>query len=162
MITSLSDKNGMMLRSARLFLGLALSLCAPVAVAQSNLGELLDAGATKLSVDEFKQELVQHTIAGPTATGGNIEVIYVANGVIQGVGAHPFATGNIGNPFSPISGEWKVDENGKICTTMQIGTLGGVMLPFRCQFWFKYKEAYFLSDSDTDRSAKVLSRTVKQ
>jgi len=145
-----------------LLLGLVLLLFAPLAIAQSNLGELLDAGATKLSVDEFKQELVQHTIVGPTATGGNIEVMYVANGVIHGVGTHPFATGNVGNPFSPISGEWKVDENGKICTRMQIGTLGGVMLPFRCQFWFKHDKQYFLADSDSDRSERVLSRTIKK
>ena len=35
-------------------------------------------------------------------------------------------------------------------------------LPPRCQFWFKLGDTYFLSDSDTDRSAKVLSRTIKQ
>ena len=38
----------------------------------------------------------------------------------------------------------------------------GVVLPPRCQFSFKLGDKYFLSDSDTDRSAKVLSRTIKQ
>jgi hypothetical protein len=32
----------------------------------------------------------------------------------------------------------------------------------RCQVWFKHGEQYFLSDSDTDRRARVLLRTVKQ
>ena len=42
------------------------------------------------------------------------------------------------------------------------GSPVGTFLPFRCQFWFKYKEQYFLSDSDTDRQARVLVRTIKQ
>ena len=143
-------------------LGMALWVFAPLAVGQSKLGELLDAGARKLSAEEFKQELVQHTIVGVTATGGKIEIMYIDNGVIQGVGDHPGATGNIGNPFSPINGEWKIDDSGKICTSMRIGVLGGVDLPFRCQSWFKYKGDYFISDSDSDRSMRVLRRTLKQ
>jgi len=146
----------------RAALATVLLFVAPFAVAQGKLGELLDAGARKLSPEEFKQELVQHTIVGVTATGGKIEIMYVYNGTIQGVGDHPGATGNIGNPFSPINGEWKIDESGKICTSMRIGVLGGVDLPFRCQSWFKYKDQYFLADSDTDRQARVLRRTIKQ
>jgi len=37
-----------------------------------------------------------------------------------------------------------------------------VILPFRCQYWFKYKDEYFIADSDSDPKAKVLRRTVKQ
>jgi Ni/Co efflux regulator RcnB len=39
--------------------------------------------------------------------------------------------------------------------------LSGVNLPQRCQYWFKLGDAYFLADSDTDRRAKVLRRTLK-
>lgn len=56
--------------SKKLALGVALLLCAPLAGAQTNLGELLDAGAKQLSTEEFRQELVQRTIVGPTPTGG--------------------------------------------------------------------------------------------
>jgi hypothetical protein len=38
---------------------------------------------------------------------------------------------------------------------------GEVNLPLRCQVWFKNDGQYFLSDSDWDRSAKVLKRTLK-
>jgi hypothetical protein len=147
--------------SAKLRLGTVLLLCASLAAAQSNLGTLLDAGAKKLSPEEFKEELVLRTIVGPTATGGSLEVMYANSGVIQGIGNYGAV------PIAPISGEWKVDD-GRICTSMRIGVSPGgaasglVMLPPRCQFWFKYNEAYFLSDSDSDRSAKVLRRTVKQ
>ncbi len=42
------------------------------------------------------------------------------------------------------------------------GAVSGVALPGRCQVWFKYGNQYFISDSDSDRSARVLRRTLKQ
>jgi hypothetical protein len=145
-------------------LAFALLLWAPLAVGQSNLGELLDAGAKKLSVEEFKEEVVQRLIVGPTASGGNLEVVYAHTGVIQGLGRYEGSS-----PWrASISGEWTTGDNERVCTSMRIGggsgpgTGFGVMLPPRCQFWFKYAEQYFLSDSDSDRSARVFRRTVKQ
>jgi hypothetical protein len=150
--------------SPKLSLGLALLSCAPLAIAQNNLGELLDAGAKQLSVEEFNEQVVQRIIVGPTATGGTIQVMYATNGSVQGNGAFvaSFSTASL----APISGEWKVGDDGRICTSMQMGSnLGGGpggMLPFRCQLWFKLADQYFLSDSDSDRRAKVLRRTIKQ
>src|ERR1700756_2162383 len=111
-MTSLAHRERTLPRAAMLLLGLALSLCAPFAVAQNNLGELLDGGAKQLSAEEFKEQVVQRVIVGPTATGGNLELMYASNGVIQGRGSHPLA---IGNNQSPISGDWKIDDSGKIC-----------------------------------------------
>ena len=142
--------------ATKLLSALALLLWAPLAAAQNNLGALLDAGAKKLSAEEFRQEVVQRLIVGPTLSGGSLEVMYANNGVIQGRGTHPLFTGR---PLDPISGEWKIDGTGKICTSMRIGD---TPLPYRCQFWFKHDEQYFFSDSDSDRSARVLRRTVKQ
>jgi len=151
---------------SKLPLGLALLLYAPLAVAQSNLGELLDAGAKKLSADEFRQELVQHAIAGPTMSGGSLEVVYTANGSVQGAG---FAPQLVGTPLaSAVSGDWTIDSNGRICTGMWIGggpgagRAMGFSLPARCEFWFNLAEQYFLSVSDSDGHARVLRRTVKQ
>jgi hypothetical protein len=145
-------------------LGFALMLWVPLAAAQSNLGELLDAGAKKLSAEEFKQEVVQRVIVGLTPSGGSIEVMYASNGVIQGTGSYtPVMIAQ-----APITGEWTTDDNGRICTSMRVtgggvpGFTSGVSLPSRCQFWFKYAEQYFFSDSDSDRHARVLRRTVKQ
>ena len=151
--------------SAKLRLGTGLLLWAPLAAAQSNLGALLDAGAKKLSAEEFREEVVQRVVVGPTATGGSLEVMYANSGVIQGVGT--FSGSSL---FAPISGDWKIDDTGRICTSMRIGAGSqyagaaqmGVMLPPRCQIWFRYKGQYFLADSDSDRSAKVLPRTLKQ
>jgi hypothetical protein len=139
---------------------MVLVLWVPLAAAQSNLGELLDGGAKKLSAEEFRQEVVQRVIVGPTLSGGSLEVMYASNGVIQGQGTYGTIT------LAPISGEWTIDDNARICTSMRIGggsgTGGGVALPSRCQFWFKHAEQYFFSDSDSDRRARVLRRTVKQ
>jgi len=138
-------------------LGFVAALLSSVAAAQSTLGDLLDAGATRLSADAFKEEVVQHTIVGPTSTGGTMEVMYVSNGSIQGKGTAPM------NPQFPIlgavRGEWKIDDADRVCAAM---VMSGTVLPPRCQYWFKLGDAYFISDSDSDRRTKVLQRTIKQ
>ena len=146
-------------------MGFALLLSAQLATAQNNLGELLDAGAKRLSVEEFKEELVQRVIVGPTPAGGTLEVMYQSNGLIQGTGMYSKATIP---QAGTIFGEWTIDDNGRICASMQVTGSGGggygqgVTLPRRCQFWFKNGEQYFLSDYDSDRGARVLRRTLKQ
>ena len=138
---------------------LLLLLLAQPAAAQRNLGELLDAGASALSADDFRDEVVQHVIIGPTSTGGDLELMYLRNGAIQGVGTTAETMGYALNLSLPISGEWKIDDRGKICTSMLVGR---TFLPFRCQIWFKHGSDYFISDSESDRSARVLKRSLKR
>ena len=69
--------------------------------------------------------------------------------------------------MAPISGEWTIDDKGRVCTSMRVGGAMGAamavtMLPPRCQTWFKLADQYYLSDSDSDRQARVLRRTLKQ
>ena len=45
---------------------IAMLLAIPAAIAQVNLGEVLDAGGAKLSPAEFKREVVGRSISGPT------------------------------------------------------------------------------------------------
>jgi len=142
---------------------MVMLLWAQPGFAQNNLGQLLDAGGKLLSLEEFGQELVQHVLVGPTPTGGNLEVIYTSTGTIQGIGSLP-GQQSVLNASSPYDGAWTVGEDGTVCATMNIRAQGGgvaTTLPRRCQFWFKLGERYYLSDSDTDRSAKVLVRTIK-
>ena len=150
--------------TANLQLGLALLLLASVAHGQTNLGDLLDAGANRLSAEQFKREVVQRTIVGPTPTGATIEIMYAANGTIHGLG--PPA----GRPQSlyailPIAGEWTIDATGRICTAFQSSEQHGGSVPIKpvsCQAWFKLREQFWLSDSDSDRSAKVFPRKPKE
>jgi hypothetical protein len=140
---------------ARLPLMLIVLLWMPLAVAQNTVGELLDAGATRISAEDFKRDVVQHTIVGPTSQGGQLELVYAGDGQIQGLGTGRFTMRDV-----PLSGEWKMGAGGAICTSMRSG--GGIALPYRCQTWFKLAENYFISDSDSDRYAPVLRRTVKR
>jgi hypothetical protein len=137
-------------------LAVGLVLMAPVVVAQGDLGALLDRGATKLSVGEFKENLVQIVLVGGTDSGGNLEIMYAANGVVQGVGTHPLFTGL---PLGKIYGEWAIDDAGRICTTN--ARIGKISLRDRCQFWFKVDGQYFVADSDSNRRAEVHIRAVK-
>jgi hypothetical protein len=163
-----SNEETVVVRLPSVLLWLVVLLCAPFASAQNNLGELLDAGGKKLSAQEFQEQLVQRMLVGPTAAGLNIEMIYTANGSVAGGGTAPGGIGRAG-----LGGQWRIDAGGKICTSMIVGgplasgapvanNTGGVVLPERCQSWYKLGERYFLSDSDVDRAARVLPRTVKQ
>jgi hypothetical protein len=158
-----------MLRFAKLLVMPGLLMWASLVVAQSTVGELLDAGARILTVDEFKQEVVQRAIVGPSQARGTLEVVYTAGGVVQGTASAP-GTPTLARDVN-ILGQWTIGEGNRVCTSMrmfsQTGTGGSVsgmwgFFPARCQFWFKLGDKYFLSDSDDDRSAKVLSRTIKQ
>lgn len=154
-----------MMVTTKRVLAIALLLLAPLAVAQTNLGQLLDAGGKKLSAQDFEEQLVQQMLIGPSGTGVPLEIIYTAQGSVVGSGTSP---GGIG--MTRFGGQWRFDANGKVCASMIVGgqyAAGGpaspsVILPERCQSWFKLGEQYFLSDSDTDRSTRVLVRTLKR
>jgi hypothetical protein len=153
------------LTAVTLPVGVALLLCGGLALAQSTLGELLDVGAKPLSPAEFKEEVVQRVIIGSTPRGGTIEVIYTAGGYIQGTGSPSQAVVKLVVP-APLTGQWTLEDDGRVCTSMQIMAMQsppvpGTNLPPRCQFWFKYNQQYFLADSDSDRSARVIRRTLK-
>ena len=144
-------------------LGLGMVLAPGISGAQTTLGELLDAGAKKITPAEFKRDVSQRTLVGPTNTGAPLEVLYAANGSIAGMGGNPLDTSGSYRQNVPVSGAWTIDDAERICTAMQIAPpQGGVTtLPQRCQFWFKLGDAYFISDSDGDRHAKVLRRSIK-
>ena len=143
----------------KLLLGIALLLMVPIAFAQNNLGELLDGGAKKLSAEDFRQEVVERTLVGLDPNGTRLELMYARSGILKGAGGWYQGNTLYAGQFGAIDGVWNVDESGKICTSMMFGR---TFLPLRCQSWFKYQDAYFVADSDSDRGAKVLRRTVKQ
>jgi len=139
---------------------LALLLLGVPAAAQSHLGQLLDDHATLLSAEEFKRDVVGRSFVGPTPTGGTLDVLYAADGRVVGTGSAPRV------PFAPtalISGTWSIDDDGRVCSTIRISSSvpPDLIFPRRCQWWFKKADQYFLSDSDWDRDAQVLLRSLK-
>lgn len=127
-----------------------------IAFAQGNRGELIDAGAKRISIDEFKQELVQRVLVGPTAYGGSLEIMYASNGSIQGKGTSVLFRGV---QLADFQGEWKPDDSGRVCSSIGMRRAQN---PPLCQFWFKHADRCFVSDSEADRDSSVLSRTMKQ
>src|SRR6185295_1601637 len=102
--------------------------------------------------------------------GGSLEIMYTASGQVEGEGAAQKGTLPTKDAVR-VLGHWTVDGTEKICTSLRFSLERGGMastglgmgyLPPRCQYWFKLGDTYFLSDSDSDRSAKVLSRTLKK
>jgi hypothetical protein len=149
---------------SRVALLLMLATAASPAAAQTTLGEALDAGATLLNVGDFEREIVTHLLVGKSLSGGDLEIVYGANGTVDGSGSPP-RTAILMIQKVMISGRWTTDKDGRICTTLRFGQVTGGSsdtLPPRCQYWFKLGDAYFVSDYDTDRSAKVLRRDRKQ
>ena len=129
-------------------------VAANAAFAQTNLGELLDAGAKKLSSAQFEQDVVGKAIAGATATGTRLELLYIVDGRIAGVAFATVRGGAVGGAASyTINGTWKADDAQRICTRIRLD------LPEDCQFWFRHGDLYFLSDTDWDRQARVTVRT---
>src|SRR5512144_1790563 len=65
------------------------------AAAQSNLGELMDAGATRIAPDEFMRDIVGHPVRYRPPAGGAIEIVYIHSGRVAGRGfASAFALGS--------------------------------------------------------------------
>ncbi|HVE48146.1 MAG TPA: hypothetical protein VNG69_00850 [Casimicrobiaceae bacterium] len=133
------------------------------AIAQSLLGEVIDAGGKRMSGEQFRNEIVQRSIAGLTPSGGKIEMMYAMNGTIAGVGALSSQPVTSHTMHAQVSGTWAIDDGDRVCTTLKIFDPVGftAILPARCQAWFKLGDAYFISDSDSDRRMKVLKRTLK-
>jgi hypothetical protein len=144
----------MVLRLASLAIILGFPWVAVPAAAQQSLGEVLDAGGKRMSAKEFETEIVQRILVGPAPTGGELELMYASRGLISGRGKSPAIT-----LPAALRGEWKLDDTGRVCSTYYAG---GIPFPDRCQYWFKLADKYYVSDSDVDRSAKVLSRTITQ
>jgi len=150
------------MRLSKTCLGIVVAFCAPLALAQTSVGKLLDSGAVKLSAEDFKQQIVGRFLVGP-GRGGNTavttaqEVVYLEGGSIRGSGS--VASLGVGGYSFNIEGTWTIDDRDRICQTTQSGN---VVLAPRCQYWFKLGDKYYFADSDTDRSALVTIRTVKK
>jgi hypothetical protein len=137
--------------------GVASLFAMKVAMAQNTLGDLLDAGAAKLSPAEFQQEVVGRPIAGATPAGTRLELMYIRDGRIVGTGFSTVTGGLVGGGATyTINGAWTVDGTQRICTRIRVD------LPSQCQFWFRKGELFFLADSDWDRESKVTRRSMSR
>ena len=122
--------------------------------AQNTLGELLDAGAKKLSKEEIQSTFNGTHSTGKTATGASGEFEFKADGTYHGVVQTP--QGNAG-----IMGTWTAAAGDKLCVEWTpVGR--GASKGGGCGFYYVLAGDYYLSESDSDRSVRVLKRTLKK
>lgn len=150
-----------MRRSTIVVLGVATVLASTVVSAQTRLGELLDAGAQRLTAERFRRDVVQRMLVGPLEPGVNVEIVYTPQGTIEGAGS--------GGAFSysaewavQVRGAWSVGDGEAVCATFVLdGPTIRASYRRRCQFWYFLNDRYFVAESTTDRAARVLARSVR-
>jgi hypothetical protein len=118
-----------------------VSAITPIAIRQTNLGAVLDAGGRQLSADQFKRDVVGKVISsgsimvpyyGSVTGSGRLELVYLSAGGIRGsaqrigMGGASMVGGTI-----EVDGSWTIDERERVCTTMR---MGATVLAPRCPF----------------------------
>jgi hypothetical protein len=130
------------------------------AMAQSTLGELLDAKAEKLSKDEVQATIVGATVSGPIPGGMNIDVVYKADGAYAGSYQNP-SGGQGGGRAGGFFGKWTLGDDGKFCTE---GTGGNGKAIGSCAFFFRLDGQLYIAygSSAENRAAIAYKRSVKR
>jgi len=128
------------------------------ALAQSTLGELLDAGGKRMAAADVASALSGASVDGPTKPGGMLRADFKADGSFSGT-----VQGPSGGKPTGIVGTWAVDANGKLCTEFTLtATATGMRKDSSCGYYFKNGDQYYVTESGTDRSALLLKRTIKK
>ena len=142
--------------SARYKMLLAVSLTAAFtyAHAQSTLGELLDAGAKKLTKEQIVSAMAGTKITGPTSSGrAEMNIDLNTDGTLSG-----YLTSLQGGSTSGTIGKWTVDTNGKACIDERLTAWN--MNHQECWFSYVLGEEYFRTVTDSeDRDTKVVKKS---
>ena len=145
----------------KFILGAAMAaLGSGVAMAQSTLGDLLDAKAETLSKDEVQATFVGATASGPIPGGMNIDVEYKADGTYAGSYQNP-SGGQGGGRAGGFFGKWTLADDGKFCTE---GTGGNGKAIGSCAYFFRLDGQLYIAygSSAANRAAIAYKRNVKR
>ena len=126
------------------------------ALAQSTLGELFDSGGKKLSKEDVVAALSGATISETTTNRATFHIKYYADGTYSG--NRPAYMGAIEYGARGVFGTWTVDESGNVCSTTKQWGSNNV----NCRYFYRIGGQYYISNSDSDRSAKVYPRTLEK
>jgi hypothetical protein len=138
-----------MFRCLRVVCVACVSLTTHNAFAQTTLGELQDAGGKQMSKDEVVAAVSGNTIVGTGVNGAINRVAYKSDGTYSGSGSSG------GNNYG-FFGTWSVEADGQGCSVLGNGQNRGTKV---CGYWFKASDQYFVSPSNSDRTAAVFKRT---
>ena len=118
---------------------LALAVSGPC-LAQSNVGDVMKQGGTKMTKEELQQlHAGGVNMKGTLANGTPYSQVNKADGAVGGVGGN-------NNQFT-LSGNWKIDDTGKYCH--DIASSGGIKAN-SCNFVYKAGSKYFVNTTATD------------
>ncbi|MGP1680059.1 MAG: hypothetical protein ACTS6J_23240 [Burkholderiales bacterium] len=135
-------------RLTAVVLAVLATMLATVANAQSNLGELLDKGGSKMlkadyiALAPFRVKYVWFQ------GGGEGDLVYAANGTLTGTEYHYPSRSE-----SPAVGTWTVDDSGKWCIKKNLEAWNSKTDV--CWYSFRLGDEYFGTLSETDRNARV-------
>lgn len=119
------------------------------ALAQSNVGDLLDKGAKKLTKDDYMSLAPFRLKYVWPQGGGEGDLVYVADGTLSGSEYHYSSRSE-----SPATGTWSADDAGKWCMKKHMPVWNS--RTDMCWYTWKLGEDYWGSATDSDRSGRVV------
>ena len=141
----------------RLVIGMIFSgLVCGAALAQNTVAELLAAGGKQLTKEELKTTLSGANVSGPTATGGEWNVDWKADGTLSGTVINP--TGRRGSVF----GTWTIDDAGLLCRDATLRFYESSQLK-DCSPLYKLGDQFYApAATPAEPSTKLLLRSIKR
>lgn len=136
------------MRVLKSFASLALlsSFCV-AANAQSNVGELLEKGGKQLTKTDWLETVPLRLQTKWPNGQGEEELLLSEDGKITGTGHHYGSRSD-----SPASGQWKVEEDGKVCTPKSFTAWNSSTN--LCWYFFKLDDNYYAGQK-TEANSKV-------
>lgn len=139
----------------KMLLALPLSVTITYAQAQNTVGELLDAGAKKITKDQMVAGIAGTKVTGVTSSGrAEMNIDLHADGTLSGS-----VTSRQGGGTSGTVGKWSVDEAGKTCIDENL--IAWNLRHQECFFSFRLGEQSYRTTSDSeDRDTRVVKSQV--
>jgi hypothetical protein len=136
------------------WLGIGLSVAAPVAFAQELLEDLTRINAKKLNTEEIRALIVGTTSSGPGLKNTYSNIMLHPDGKASGY----ILVG--GRNFMIADGTYKVTDDGKACFHYEFN--GGIPPYDGCMSYYEKDTKYYLVFSDTDPKSQILKREFKR
>ena len=132
------------------------ALASNVAIAQSTVGEVLDAGGKALTKVELIALLPGATVSGPTAGGGQMYRTIKADGTMAG------NVQNLNGKNAAQEGEWKIEDDGQLCVSTSTRFRETTNASKSCGYYYKLGDKYFAAVEGGERGTRVLERSIKK
>jgi hypothetical protein len=130
-----------------------LLLFGGAAMAQSNLGDLLDKGAKKLGKEDYLAMMPFKVKYVWPNRGGEGDLVFNADGTLSGTEFHYPSRSE-----SPAVGTWTVDDGGKWCIKKSMAVWNSKT--DQCWYSFRQGDDYWGTFSDTDRAARLVQTKI--